>query len=53
MQFQGLIRRPTFQDEEKRRELARRLNEIPGIDIPGDAIARRPAFDALALADAV
>jgi hypothetical protein len=27
------------------------LNEIPGIDIPQDGIARRPAFDVAALAD--
>jgi hypothetical protein len=52
MQFQGLMRRPAFA-EEKRRELARRLDEIPGVEIPADAVARRPAFDVAALADPV
>jgi hypothetical protein len=51
MQFQGLMRRLGFVEEEKRRELARRLDEIPGIDIPDDGIVRRPAFDLIALAD--
>jgi hypothetical protein len=51
MQCQGLMRRPAFAEEEKRREFARRLNEIPGVEIPADAVARRPSFDVAALAD--
>ena len=53
MQFQGLMRRPAFADEQKRREFARRLNDIPGVEIPADAVARRPAFDVAALAEPV
>lgn len=34
-----------FGDEAKRSELARRLTTIPGVKIPGDSLARRPAFD--------
>jgi hypothetical protein len=44
LQFQHMQRRPLFDDEGKRRELLRRLNEIPGIDLPDDAIARRPSI---------
>jgi hypothetical protein len=51
MQFQALMRRPEFAEEEMRRELARRLNEIPGIGIPRDGLKRRPAFDLAVLSD--
>jgi hypothetical protein len=39
--FQYMTRRP-FDDFPQRRELLRRLNEIPGVSIPEDAITRRP-----------
>jgi hypothetical protein len=34
--------RPPFDDVAMRHELRRRLNEIPGVSIPDDAITRRP-----------
>jgi hypothetical protein len=50
LQFQHMQRRPPFDDEGKRRELLRRLNEIPGIDLPDDAITRRPSISLSILA---
>jgi hypothetical protein len=52
IEFQRLMRCAVFAEEEKRRELARRLNEIPGIEIPPDSIGRTPAIDLIALGDA-
>jgi hypothetical protein len=46
-----LTRRP-FDDEAKRRELRDRLNRIPGIDIPADAITLYPTIPVSALTDA-
>ena len=51
LQFQHMLRRPPFDEEGKRRELLRKLNEIPGIDVPEDAIARRPSIPLSALAE--
>ncbi len=42
IQFQHLARRPPFDDVGLRREFLRRLNGIPGVSIPEDAVARRP-----------
>ncbi|WP_061082333.1 GmrSD restriction endonuclease domain-containing protein [Nocardiopsis alborubida] len=42
--FQHLRRRPPFDDIEMRRELLKRLNEVPRIDLPEDALNRRPSF---------
>jgi len=42
--------RPPFDDVGLRREFVRRLNEIPGIAIPEDAITRRPRFPLSVLA---
>jgi len=42
IQFQWLMNRSAFSDETKRRELLNRLNQIPGINIPENAITRRP-----------
>jgi hypothetical protein len=42
--FQTLQGRPAFQPEEKRLELLRRLNAIPGVSIPPDGITRRPSI---------
>ena len=36
--------RPVFSEESKRVELCDKLNDIPGIAIPPDAIERRPSF---------
>jgi hypothetical protein len=44
VQFQWLKEQPPFADETLRLELLRRLNELPGVIIPTDAIARRPSF---------
>lgn len=38
VQFEFLQYQPPFDAPENRRELARRLNEIPGIAIPGDTL---------------
>jgi hypothetical protein len=42
-QFQWMKERPPFDSEAKRKELRERLNEAPGIEIPADAINRRPS----------
>ncbi|QDU36857.1 hypothetical protein Mal4_11570 [Maioricimonas rarisocia] len=44
LQFQHMNRRP-FRDIARRRELADRLQQIPGIDIPDDRLTKRPTFD--------
>lgn len=44
VEFQYLQNYPPFDKEEKRRELMTRLNAIPGMSIPGDALKRRPSF---------
>ena len=38
------MRARPFDDETKRMELLRRLNEINGIDIPADKISKRPSI---------
>ncbi|MCP4536171.1 MAG: hypothetical protein GY832_03405 [Chloroflexi bacterium] len=43
--------KPPFDSEEKRRELLARLNAIPGVSLPDDAIARRPGIPLSTLAD--
>ena len=42
IQFQWLQKRPPFDAEAKRKELLSRLNQIPGVSLPDDAITRRP-----------
>jgi hypothetical protein len=42
--FQWLKGRPAFASESSRRELLNRLNEIPGVRLPDDAIHRRPSL---------
>jgi len=44
IQFQWLQSRPPFNEESKRRELLDRLNKIPEVSIPVDAISRRPSI---------
>jgi hypothetical protein len=49
IQFMWLTR-PPFDDLELRREFLRRLNEIPGVSFPQDAITRRPRIQLSLLA---
>jgi hypothetical protein len=42
--FQTYSKRPVFQDEEKRLELLKRLNSIPGVSLSEDAISRYPSI---------
>lgn len=42
--FQFIKLKPPFTDEKIRAELLRRINEIPGVSIPPDAINRRPSI---------
>lgn len=51
VQFQYMRDRPPFDQEAVRVEAIRRLNEVPGIDIPLDAHSRRPSFGMAALID--
>jgi len=43
-QFQWLANRDAFKDEELRKELLSRLNSIPGVKLPEDAITKRPSI---------
>lgn len=49
--FQWYAQKPPFDDEAKRLELRDRLNAIPGVRIPADALLRRPSFPASLLRD--
>ena len=49
--FQWLRSKPPFDQESKRLDLQAKLNEIPSIDLPNDAINRRPSFPLAALKD--
>lgn len=51
IQFQWMLPRKPFDDESKRQELRERLNRIPGIAIPADAIKRRPSIPLAVLTD--
>jgi hypothetical protein len=42
--------RPPFDDEARRREMLRRLNQIPGVAIPEEGINRRPSIPLSVLA---
>lgn len=42
IQFQMMRERPPFDSEQERLALLRRLNDIEGVDLPEDAIGRRP-----------
>jgi hypothetical protein len=48
--FQGIMRVPEFSSEQRRRELQQRLNMIPGVSIPDDALGRYPSFPLALLA---
>ena len=43
-QFQYLASKKPFEDPEKRRELLRKFNTIPGVNFSADAIDRRPSI---------
>jgi hypothetical protein len=49
--FQHLASRPPFDDLELREEFRRRLNQVPGIDLPAAKIELRPGFDLAVLAE--
>jgi hypothetical protein len=42
IQFQWLQKRPPFNKDAKRKQLLDLLNQIPGVNIPENAITRRP-----------
>ena len=44
IKFQWLLNSSPFDNESKRLELRNRLSEIPGTNIPTNAIDRRPTF---------
>ena len=44
VQFQQMQMKQPFDDESKRMELRRRLNEITGVDLPADKITKRPSI---------
>ena len=46
-----MIGRPVFDDEAQREELRRRLSQVLSVEIPEDAIARRPTFPLAELSD--
>lgn len=41
--FQALRTRPPFDDADRRVDLLRRLNQVPGVELPPDSIDRRPS----------
>lgn len=43
--FQHYLPKKPFDDESKREELREKLNEIDGLDIPREAMTKRPSFD--------
>ncbi|MDA2807786.1 DUF262 domain-containing protein [Nocardiopsis suaedae] len=47
--FQYLRTRPPFDDADLRLELLKRLNQVPGIELPEAALERRPSFPVSAL----
>jgi len=49
--FQYLMRSPHFKETEKRTELLTRLNQINGINLPTDAVTRRPSVPMGSLAE--
>jgi hypothetical protein len=47
--FQWYLNKPVFGDESKRSELLRRLNTIQGVNIPLEAMSRRPGIQLVTL----
>ena len=50
--FQLMRTQPPFDQEALRRELADRLNRIPGVDLPEGSLERRPSFPLAVLTNA-
>ena len=50
IQFQHLLARGPFDSVDVRRDLLAHLNQIPGVDMPDDAITRRPSIQLSLLA---
>ncbi len=50
--FYWHARKAPFNNKELRREMLRRLNEIPGVSLPDDSIDRRPSVPLATLAEA-
>jgi hypothetical protein len=50
IQFQWLKEKPPFDDESKRFQLLERLNQVRSINIPPDAISKRPPIPLALLA---
>jgi hypothetical protein len=50
--FQWYSRWPPFDSEDKRMEMLRRLNEIPGVSLPPESISKRPGIRMDLLTDA-
>jgi hypothetical protein len=50
IQFERLSRRPPFDDSAHRGEFLRRLNEVPGVSLPDDAVTRFPSIPFAVLA---
>lgn len=48
--FQYMSRMPPFDQNDKRLELLRKLNEIPGVELPVDAVTKRPRIRLATLA---
>ncbi len=53
IQFELLRGHPPFDDHERRVELQHKLNSIPGVDIPDDALEKQPSIPIDALTDRV
>lgn len=51
VQFGDMRSKPPFDDELKRTQVLRRLNEIPGVAIPDEATTKYPTFPLSALRD--
>jgi hypothetical protein len=50
--FQHLASRAPFDDLGLREEFRRRMNQVPGVDLPAAKIELRPGFDLAVLAEA-
>jgi hypothetical protein len=49
--FQWMLKRQVFMNEEKRIELMKRLNTIPGVSLPKESITKRPSIKLAVLSD--
>ena len=51
IQFQHMKKKKPFDDTDRREELRERLNAINGVNVPADAIDRRPSIQLMALSN--